>query len=100
MEKNMRVMTHYACENLKQCGPYEIVADIAHYHRFLGYFFDENEVVSEENLPITYEDYVQLKKNYPGWSQGYLSPRHSAWKDEYGLQKELPMNLLLDKYRK
>lgn len=78
------------------------LTDYAHWHRFMVTALDlefEDLAVYVDGPPIVpFEEYRQWKRDFPGWSYGELSSRHTAWRPEYA-GRSLPMNEVLERCR-
>jgi hypothetical protein len=77
------------------------LTDYAHWHRFiadaLDLDFDDQLVVKvDAPPPVSFEQYRQWKRDFPGWSYGWMSLGHVAWKPEYA-HRDLPMNEALSR---
>lgn len=70
------------------------------YDRFIidAYNIDEDsvqEVHVDDNIKPSFEAYSRWMDKFPGWSCGYFTPTHSAYKKCYS-KEILPMNDFLD----
>lgn len=95
----MELLDYSQREALKASGDQNDI-DLAHYHRFLEPFAENlNGVLILQNPPVTFETYRRWKEIYPGWSYGYMTPRHLAWKPTYAFKLH-PMNEIFKKSKK
>ncbi len=94
----MKILTHNEREALKQSGR-EMDIHYSHWHRYLSCMYPEGLYVYESKVKPTLKEYIQWKKDFPGWSDGTLTATHTAWKGEY-YGKKLPMNTVLREFYK
>lgn len=68
-------MNHNESELLKRSSEgQQGTIDVAHYHRFIAAFFEEGVHVEDKNLPVSFDEYLNWKNIFSGWSQGRMTP--------------------------
>lgn len=85
-----RVLNYDEREKLKKSGEPEL----ARYHRFIEDFCPEDRGgvrFIPDDFPLSFEQYCEWLREFPGWSYDPLIPRRTIWRDEY-YDRELPMN--------
>lgn len=90
----MWIMNYHERESFKKYG--ESQALEARYHRFIGdYFGASGFEVDDQDIPISFQEYVSLLEKHPGWSCGRISPSSRHWRSEF-FQSQPLMNKIYD----
>ena len=78
----VKVLPYNEREDLKQKS-YKKYGDEMRWHRFIDSMFDVDVPLEERRyipeIHPTLNEYKVWLRDYPGWSQGLMSHKHSAW---------------------
>lgn len=92
----MKIMQYPEREALKKTGVQSDI-DMSHYHRFLDSMLEDGVIeIPDKDVPISLEEYVQLKKDYPGWSYGIIQENGCRWKEQYNTAPPRMNKIIID----